>query len=51
MFPTSTQCKYWMFESEEDLNKLREKANSRHIQTYGKQVNVRDTSFIKRRKY
>ncbi|CAH1110324.1 unnamed protein product [Psylliodes chrysocephalus] len=39
MFPTSTQCKYWMFESEEDLNKLREKANSRHIQTYGKQVN------------
>lgn len=40
MFPTSTQCKYWMFTSEEELNKLREKANLKHIQTYGKHVPV-----------
>nr|XP_023027890.1 cyclin-H [Leptinotarsa decemlineata] len=39
MFSTSTQCKYWMFGTEEELSKLREKANQRHIQTYGKLVN------------
>ncbi|KAG5872592.1 hypothetical protein JTB14_029710 [Gonioctena quinquepunctata] len=38
MFSTSTQCKHWMFSSEEDLNKLRERANQRHIQKYGKLV-------------
>lgn len=38
MFPTSTQCKYWMFGSEEEINKLREKANAKHIQIYGKQA-------------
>ncbi|XP_028131139.1 cyclin-H [Diabrotica virgifera virgifera] len=38
MFPTSTQCKYWMFSSEEELNKLREKANIKHIQIYGRQA-------------
>lgn len=40
MFPTSTQCKYWMFSSEEELNKLREKANLKHVQIYGKNVAV-----------
>lgn len=40
MFPTSTQCKYWMFSSEDELNKLRENANLKHIQTYGKHVAV-----------
>ncbi|XP_017784009.1 PREDICTED: cyclin-H [Nicrophorus vespilloides] len=38
MFPTSTQCKYWMFSSEEELNQLREKTNTKHIQAYGKNV-------------
>ncbi|XP_072387025.1 cyclin-H [Diabrotica undecimpunctata] len=38
MFPTSTQCKYWMFSSEDELNKLREKANSKHIQIYSRQA-------------
>lgn len=37
MFATSTQCKHWMFTSEEELNKLRENANFKHIQTYGRQ--------------
>lgn len=41
MFPTSTQCKHWMFSSDEELNKLRDNANLRHIQIYGKHVNVR----------
>lgn len=45
MFPSSTQCKYWMFSSEEELNKLREKANVKHVQTYGKNVAVRSYSF------
>lgn len=40
MFPTSSQAKYWMFGSEDELNKLRERANVKHIQTYGKQINV-----------
>lgn len=40
MFPMSTQCKYWIFKSEDELNKLRERANLRHIQTYGRHVNV-----------
>lgn len=40
MFPLSTQCNHWMFESEEELNKLRENANVKHIRTYGKQVAV-----------
>lgn len=40
MFPTSTQCKFWMFGSEEELNKLREKANLKHVQTYGKNIAV-----------
>ncbi|CAG9859840.1 unnamed protein product [Phyllotreta striolata] len=35
MFPSSTQCKYWMFNSEEELNRLRQKANAKHIQIYG----------------
>ncbi|KAJ8955874.1 hypothetical protein NQ318_005422 [Aromia moschata] len=39
MFPTSTQCKYWMFGSEEELNKLRERANQKHIQIHGRQMN------------
>lgn len=40
MFPLSTQCKQWMFGSEEELNKLRENANVEHIRTYGKHVAV-----------
>lgn len=40
MFPTSTQCKHWMFSSDEELNKLRENATLRHIQIYGRHVNV-----------
>lgn len=40
MFPTSTQCKYWMFSSEDELNKLREKANIKHVQIYGKNIAV-----------
>ena len=40
MFSTSTQCKHWMFNSEEELNKLRENANLKHIQTYGRHINV-----------
>ncbi|KAF2894932.1 hypothetical protein ILUMI_11240 [Ignelater luminosus] len=39
MFPNSTQCKYWMFTSEDELNKLRENANTKHIQMYGRHVN------------
>ncbi|RZC41738.1 cyclin-H [Asbolus verrucosus] len=39
MFSTSTQCKHWMFNSEEELNKLRENANMKHIQTYGRHIN------------
>ncbi|XP_050316250.1 cyclin-H [Anthonomus grandis grandis] len=39
MFPTSTQRKHWMFSSEEELNSLRENANSRHILTYGRNMN------------
>ncbi|KAJ8923906.1 hypothetical protein NQ315_006682 [Exocentrus adspersus] len=39
MFPTSTQCKFWMFSSEEELNKLRERANIKHVQIYGRQIN------------
>ncbi|KAL1501000.1 hypothetical protein ABEB36_006407 [Hypothenemus hampei] len=39
MFPTSSQCKYWMFSSEDELNLLREKANNKHIQLYGKGMN------------
>ncbi|KAJ3648409.1 hypothetical protein Zmor_020214 [Zophobas morio] len=39
MFSTSTQCKHWMFNSEEELNKLRENANLKHIQTYGRHIN------------
>ncbi|ENN72736.1 hypothetical protein HUJ04_013351 [Dendroctonus ponderosae] len=38
MFLTSTQCKYWMFGSEDELNSLRGKANSKHIQLYGRTV-------------
>lgn len=38
MFPTSTQCKHWMYTSEEELNMLREKANLKHIKIYGKIV-------------
>lgn len=40
MFATSTQCKYWIFSSEEELNKLRERANLRHVQAFGKHINV-----------
>lgn len=40
MFPTSTQCRFWMFSSEDELNKLREKANLKHIQNYGRQISV-----------
>lgn len=40
MFPTSTQCKHWMFSSEDELNKLREKANVKHVQIYGKNIAV-----------
>lgn len=40
MFPTSTQCKHWMFSCEEVLNQLREEANNKHIQIYGRNVNV-----------
>ncbi|XP_019877525.1 cyclin-H [Aethina tumida] len=39
MFPTSTQCKHWMFSCEEVLNQLREEANNKHIQIYGRNVN------------
>ncbi|XP_022920146.1 cyclin-H [Onthophagus taurus] len=38
MFPTSTQCKNWMFSNEEDINKLRESTNLKHIKKYGKNV-------------
>lgn len=40
MFATSTQCKYWIFNNEEELNKLRECANQRHVQIYGRNINV-----------
>nr|CAI5863334.1 unnamed protein product [Callosobruchus analis] len=40
MFAASTQCKYWMFSNEEELNKLRESANTNHIQTYGKNIDA-----------
>ncbi|EFA06469.1 cyclin-H [Tribolium castaneum] len=39
MFSTSTQCKNWMFNSEDELNKLREAANLKHIQAYGRHIN------------
>ncbi|CAH1364215.1 hypothetical protein MTP99_000615 [Tenebrio molitor] len=39
MFSTSTQSKSWMFNNEDDLNKLRESANLKHIQTYGRHIN------------
>lgn len=45
MFATSTQCKYWIFNSEEELNKLRERATQRHVQNYGRHVNV--STFLK----
>ncbi|VEN59131.1 unnamed protein product [Callosobruchus maculatus] len=40
MFAASTQCKHWMFSNEEELNKLREAANTNHIQTYGKNIDA-----------
>ncbi|CAH1117269.1 unnamed protein product [Phaedon cochleariae] len=41
MFSTSTQCKYWMFSisNEDELSKLRDRANQKHIKNYGRQVN------------
>ncbi|CAG9766496.1 unnamed protein product [Ceutorhynchus assimilis] len=39
MFPTSSQCKYWMFSSEEELDSLRVNANNKHIETHGKNIN------------
>ncbi|KAJ8971046.1 hypothetical protein NQ314_000912 [Rhamnusium bicolor] len=39
MFPSSTQCKNWMFSCEEELNTLRDRTNLKHIQTYGRHVN------------
>ncbi|KAF7267027.1 cyclin H [Rhynchophorus ferrugineus] len=38
MFPTSSQCKYWMFSSEDELNNLRDATNATHIQLYGRNV-------------
>ncbi|XP_018328774.1 cyclin-H [Agrilus planipennis] len=46
MFPTSTQCKHWIFISEDELNKLRENANSKHIQIYGGNINESHRSEI-----
>lgn len=40
MFATSTQCKFWIFNNEDELSKLREKANHRHVQNYGRNINV-----------
>ncbi|XP_066249135.1 cyclin-H [Euwallacea similis] len=36
MFPSSSQRKYWMFESEDELNSLRETANAKYIQLQGR---------------
>ncbi|KAL3286592.1 hypothetical protein HHI36_001093 [Cryptolaemus montrouzieri] len=38
MFTTSSQCKYWMFNTEDELNDLRKNANLKHVEKYGEQI-------------
>lgn len=40
MFPASTQCKFWLFNNEEELSKIRETTNVKYIQKYGSHINV-----------
>ncbi|KAK9884068.1 hypothetical protein WA026_005005 [Henosepilachna vigintioctopunctata] len=40
MFPSSSQSKFWMFNSEEELTDLRKKANAKHIDKYGTDIPV-----------
>lgn len=38
MFPTSTQKKNWTFADESELQKLREEANKKYVEAYGKEL-------------
>lgn len=44
MFNTSTQCKYWMFENEEELHRLSAEANDKYIQF---KLNQNGVKFVK----